>query len=273
MNNRSFSFEEKKIADQVADDLLTVNDKEDRRYFILLLLLLICLIFLVSSLSFAVFDTYYNGSRDNSTDVHINVNPDDDDKDKDNDEDEGKYEDKDEDWDDYEEDDDITNDVVKPSHGQISDGKIYFSYNTGSNYIDMDGVYPLHDNLGKVLTGDKQYFDFNIESSFSKNKKKKKLVYEISIVPTDGNTIPGDEVRVYLTENDKSVSVLEDEVSNFSDLPDSKYQENGKVIYRKTVNENYSADYIFRMWLSYDADVTKEVRKFSCKIAVDAYEI
>lgn len=258
MNNKSyknFNFEEKEIADQVAYEILTVRDEEDRRYFLLVLFLLICLIFLISSLSFAVFDTYYNGSRDNSADVQINVDSDDDiDKDEDKDE------------------DDVTNDIIIPSGGSIDPGKIYFSYNEGSNYIDMENVYPMHDNLGKVLTGDKQYFDFNLETLFSEKKKNKKLVYEISVVPTDGNTIPDEEVRVYLTENSKAVSVVDDEVNNFSDLPDSKYQRNGKVIYRKLVNENYSADYIFRMWLSFDANVSEDVKKFGCKIAVDAYE-
>lgn len=262
MNNKNygnFTFEEKKVADQVADEILTVRDEEDRRYFLLVLFLLICLIFLVSSLSFAVFDTYYNGSRDNSADVQINVDSDDD---IDNDEDKDK--DKDEDG--------VTNDIITPSGGSIDPGKIYFSYNEGSNYIDMENVYPMHDNLGKVLTGDKQYFDFNLETLFSEKMKNKKLVYEISVVPTDGNTIPDEEVRVYLTENSKAVSVVDDEVNNFSDLPDSKYQKNGKVIYRKLVNGNYSADYVFRMWLSYDADASENVRKFSCKIAVNAYE-
>ena len=263
--NKKFSLEETKLADQVADELLTVEEEEDRRYFILILLFLMCLVFLVSSISFAVFDTYYNGSWDNSTDVHIDV-----DEDIDNDVDKNKDEDKDEDKDKQDEDDkDVVSDVIAPSD-VIDSGKIYFSYNTGSNYIKMDNVYSMHDNLGKALTGEKQYFDFNIKSLF-KNKKNKKLVYEVSIVPNSGNTIPDDEVRVYLTENGKGVSILDDEVSNFSDLPDSKYQKNGKVIYRKVINGNYSADYIFRMWLSYNSDVTKEVRKFSCKIAVDAY--
>ena len=47
--------------------------------------------FLVSSLSFAVFDTYFNGSWDNATDVHINVDEDIDVNK--NDDDEGKDED------------------------------------------------------------------------------------------------------------------------------------------------------------------------------------
>ena len=47
-----------------ADEILTVNkDDESRKYFWLILLFLICLIFLVASISFAVFDTYYDGVR------------------------------------------------------------------------------------------------------------------------------------------------------------------------------------------------------------------
>ena len=260
---REFNLDETKVADLVADEILTFDDKEDRNYFILLLFLLICLIFLVASLSFAVFDTYYNGSRDNSADVQIDVDSDDDkDEDKDEDRDKDKYDDKDE--------DDLESNLISPIGPSIDYGKIYFSYNTGSNYIKMDNVFPMKDDLGMLLTGDKQYFDFNVETIF-KNKKNKNLIYEISIVPDDGNTIPDDDVRVYLTEDGSSVSVLGNEVNNFSDLPDSKYHKNGKVIFRKKVNDNYSADYIYRMWLSYDANVSEKVKTFSCKIAVDAY--
>ena len=60
-DKENFTFEEKVVADQVADEILTVEvDKENRRYFFLVLLFLICLIFLVSSVSFSVFNTYYN---------------------------------------------------------------------------------------------------------------------------------------------------------------------------------------------------------------------
>ena len=253
-DNRKFTFEERVVADKVADELLEKSDKEDKAYFLLVLILLICLIFLVSSLSFAVFDTYYNGSRDNVSDVDIDV-----------DSDYGKDDDK------NGKDDNIISDIIIPS-GHIDSSKIYFSYDSGSNYIKMDNVLPTRDDIGMNYSGDKQYFDFNIEALFSK-KPQKKLVYEISIIPMKYNSIPNSDVRVYLTENKKGVSILNDTVNNFSDLPNSRFNENAKVIYRKVIDKNYSAKYIFRMWLSYDANISKDVKKFGCKIAVNAYSV
>lgn len=253
---KNLTLEEKEVADEVADEILTVEEEEDRRYFMLILLLLLFLIFLVSSLSFAVFDTYYNGGSDNSINVNIDAIDDEDDKDED---------DKDK--------DDDTEDVVVPivpSGSQIDSGNVLFSYNSGSNYIKMDNVLPTADSVGKSLSGDKQYFDFNVSSEFNGNAKGT-MYYEISIVPMNGNTIPDEDVRVYLTEEGKAVSVLNLDVSNFSDLPDSSYQENGKVIYRKSVTRDETTDFIFRMWLSSEAEVSLDTKTFSCKIAVDAY--
>ena len=60
-------------------------------------------------------------------------------------------------------------------------------------------------------------------------------------------------------------------VNNYSNLPDSTYRSNGKVIYRKTLTSSSNSNYVFRMWYSYAADVYKESKQFGCKVAVDAY--
>ena len=72
-NNKKFDYEDKVVADQVADEILTVEEDDDRWLFFLLLLFLICLIFLVSSLSFAIFNTYYNGDSSNVIDVGTDI--------------------------------------------------------------------------------------------------------------------------------------------------------------------------------------------------------
>ena len=264
---------EKIIADQVADEILVSDEeKEKRRYFILLLIFLICLIFLVSSLSFAIFDSYYNGGKTNVIDVGIDVVVDDKDKDKDNDKDYDHDRDNDNDYDKDDDDDEDKDHNVKPDDDKkpLKPGSVLFSFNEGSNYIDMVDVFPTSDSVGKELSGDNEYFDFNVSANLGKNNKGN-MIYEISIVPVAGNTINEDDVRVYLTEDGKDVSVTSDMVNNLGDLPDSSYDKTGKVIYRKVVKNNYSGNYVFRMWLSADADVADVSQKFACKIVVNAY--
>ncbi len=266
-----FPFEERKVADNVADEILTVNkDDESRKYFWLILLFLICLIFLVASISFAVFDTYYDGGKKNLIDVGVDVVIDDN-GDNDNPSDNKKPSNG----------DNNTNNK-KPSDGTPSNnnptpvrpidptiGSVLFSFNEGSNYINMNNVLPTSDAVGKKLTGDKEYFDFNVSSKIK--KKKGSIVYEISLVPIAGNTIKQSDVRVNLTENGKEVSVLDSKVNNFSSLPNSSYRKGAKVIYRNVVNSNFSGDYVFRMWLSSKANIGSKPLSFACKVVVDAY--
>ena len=263
-DKKNFTFEEKVVADRVAEEILTVDDdKENKRYFLLVLLFLACLIFLVSSLSFAIFDTYYNGGENNVIDVGIDVIIDDENND-DNDNDE----------------DNVSNESHKPTNVDNSSnnhsnhvnpipGSVLFSFNEGSSYINMVDVLPMKDSLGKKLTGSNQYFDFNVSAAL--NNRYGNLVYEISLVPISGNTIKEKDVRVYLTENGSDVSVLDNDVNNYSDLPASEYHEGGKVIYRKVVKDKFYGNYVFRMWLSSEAQVSQVSKKFGCKVAVDAY--
>ena len=247
-DKKKFTLDEKLVADRVADEILTVeDDKENHQYFLLILLFLCCLIFLVSTLSFAIFDTYYNGGSSNYVDVDVIV-------------------DKPEPTPDSDSTDDNGGSSIQSSHF----GSILFSFDEGSNYINMTNVFPTADSVGKTLTGDKEYFDFSVSALLNDNRKGK-LVYEISLIPIAGNTIDEKDVRVYLTENSSDVSISSDMVNTYGDLPTSNYHTDGKVIYRKVVNDKFHGNYVFRMWLSRDAKVDKTSKKFGCKVVVDAY--
>lgn len=266
-----FPFEEREVADNVADEILTVNkDDESRKYFWLILLFLICLIFLVASISFAVFDTYYDGGKKNLIDVGVDVVIDDN-GDNDNPSDNKKPSNGDNNTDNKKPSDSIPSNnnptPVRPIDPTI--GSVLFSFNEGSNYINMNNVLPTSDAVGKKLTGDKEYFDFNVSAKIK--KKRGSIVYEISLVPIAGNTIKQSDVRVNLTENGKEVSVLDSKVNNFSSLPNSSYRKGAKVIYRNVVNSNFSGDYVFRMWLSSKANIGSKPLSFACKVVVDAY--
>lgn len=266
-----FPFEERKVADNVADEILTVNkDDESRKYFWLILLFLICLIFLVASISFAVFDTYYDGGKKNLIDVGVDVVIDDN-GDNDNPSDNKKPSNGDNNTNNKKPSDSTPSNKnptpVRPIDPTI--GSVLFSFNEGSNYINMNNVLPTSDAVGKKLTGDKEYFDFNVSAKIK--EKKGSIVYEISLVPIAGNTIKQSDVRVNLTENGKEVSVLDSKVNNFSSLPNSSYRKGAKVIYRNVVNSKFSGDYVFRMWLSSKANIGSKPLSFACKVVVDAY--
>ena len=249
-------FEDKVIADQVADEILTVKDDRDLGFFLLILVFLICLIFLVASLSFAIFNTYYNGKSTNVIDVgtDIVVNHPTPSKDDDNKDDDNKQ---------------SGSDTKKPVR-RIEAGSILFSYNEKSNNIYMTDVFPTADAVGMKYTGNKQYFDFNISVAL-KDIKKGNVTYEISLIPIEGNTINPNDIRVYLTEDGKDVSVTGNAVNTYSDLPDSKYRSDGKVIYKKTISQSDISEYVFRMWLSSNAKIGKISKQFGCKVGVDAY--
>ena len=224
-NSDKLSFEEKIVADEVADEILTVDtSKEDKRYFILLLLFLLALIFLVSSISFAVFDTYFNGSSENAIKVGIDIGVDeDDDQDKDKDKDKDSSKDRDSSSNDGDsiiqgsdnlsggDGDDSSSDINDGDNSSdkpdIDSGSVLFTFNEGSNYISMSNVFPTADEVGRNLTGDKQYFDFNVAAEFD-DTSKGSLVYEISLVPVSGNTISLNDL-IKQDEDIKEISEVE----------------------------------------------------------------
>ncbi len=280
--NQNFSTQDKEVADQVADEILTVEESDqDRLFFILLLIFLLSLLFLVCCSFFGGYNNYLVreiGQEKFSVKIDVdesliddqNTTPSGGDKDKttptdsqdqrkDQNEDENK-----------EKDDDKKHQEEEEKPKPIDPGMILFSYDSGSNYISMHNVYPTPDAVGMNYTGNKQYFDFTVSITYV-NKKEGDTTYEITAVPTLNNTLPQKDVRVYLTEDDHAVSINENAISNFSALPKSKFQTNGRVLYKKTVSGNHSANYVFRMWLSSDANLTEVSRKFGCKIVINGY--
>ncbi len=293
------SFEEKEVADQVADEILTVKEDDNRLFFILILVFLACLIFLVSSVSFAVFDTYYNGGNFNGDRtggkkeiIKVKTKIIVDDKGNDEDKDKEKQEDKDKKEDDKSKtivdnksvvEDNVSTDETtttttkeikkttkKPVVPEdIDTGVVLFNFIEKSNYINMSNVFPTADNVGKHLTGDNETFDFNISASLKDVTRN--VAYEISIVPIAGNTIKTSDLRVYLLEDDNEVSVTGRDVNTYSQLPNSTRRRGGKLLYKKVISSDASFNYTFKMWYAETANVYKDSKKFSCKIAVDAY--
>ena len=163
----------------------------------------------------------------------------------------------------------------------IEVGSVLFSYNEGSNSIELLNAFPMSDEAGKSLSGDKEYFDFNISVGFAdavdkdknkdKKKKKQELTYEISLLPVAGNTLDSSHVRVHLIENGKELRINKKYVNTFSNLDDSKLRDGAKLLLSKTVKKDVVNNYVFRMWLSEDYNITSDIKTFKCLVAIDTY--
>ncbi len=159
------------------------------------------------------------------------------------------------------------------SHDNVIDtGSVLFSFNEGSNYIEILNAYPISDQIGKNYSGDKQYFDFSVSVGFSKKVKNKNLNYEVSLIPLNNNTLDDKYIRVYLTKNGKDISINEKIVNNFSDLDKSIKYKNGKVLITENVKKNTINNYRLRLWLSDKYEVTNKSLVFKCKVAIATYE-
>lgn len=152
----------------------------------------------------------------------------------------------------------------------IQTGSILFSYDEKSNGIEILNAYPTKDEIGKQMKKEGEYFKFNISVGFVKSKHNK-INYQLSLVPIRGNTLSGDYIRVYLTENGRDVLINNKNINNFSEFENSKIRSNSKVLLTRTVTRNTVNIYVLKMWLSEDYKVTSDVRTFRCKIGVDTY--
>lgn len=160
---------------------------------------------------------------------------------------------------------------VGSNDNTIDVGSILFSFNESTKNIELINALPISDVEGMALSGNKEYFDFNVSVDFQNPNKKKDLTYEISLLPLSGNTVDSKHIRVYLEENGKGINVLDKKVNNFSDLKDSKIRNGGKVLVTRTLNDKKINSYRFRMWLSNKYNVDSVSRTFKCSVAIDAY--
>lgn len=161
--------------------------------------------------------------------------------------------------------------VAGTGNNTIDTGSVLFSFNEGGHYINLINTMPTEDSIGKNLSGNNEYFDFDVSVGFDKSKKHNDITYEVSLVPVEGNTVSPDMIRVYLEENGKGVLINGNEVNNFSDLNNSDKRKNGKLLIKQTLDSTMVNSYRFRMWLSDKYKVDSVQRTFKCYVAVDAY--
>lgn len=164
-------------------------------------------------------------------------------------------------------------DVYHHHHGEntINVGSVLFSFDQGNNFIELINTFPVDDEVGKNLSGKNEYFDFVVSVGFSKKVKKKKITYDISLVPIPSNTLDSKYVKINLLENGKDVIINGKDVVRFSELYDSKVRSGAKVLYSNTVTSDEVNKYVFRMWVSQDYWVDSVQRTFKVLVGIDAY--
>ncbi len=156
----------------------------------------------------------------------------------------------------------------------IDTSQIIFTYSDvgqAGNGILLEDAVPISDELGKMMVGTHQYFDFSVTAS----TKNANLLYKILIHKDQNSTLNDENVRLYLTQ---LMGSYEEEkvLIPFSELEtETIHNKDYYVLYEKKLGKdlnNYSDSYRLRMWIKEDAKDYEE-QYFSIKIDVYAYQV
>ena len=166
----------------------------------------------------------------------------------------------------------------------IQTGRIVFSYsdaNGGSNGIKIENAIPISDDMGKMLSGEGEYFDFTVSASTTKSN----LAYEIVVNKDINSTLPDDWVKIYLTtfegnqEMSTSITAPTTGIVTYDQLVDTTNNLlTGKTIYHGSVQAgevSYGRKFRLRMWVkdpnqtNFDYSMLND-KYFSLKVNVAA---
>lgn len=158
----------------------------------------------------------------------------------------------------------IFNNSLKGNKVPIDSGVI-FNYSDGDgskNSVNLKNARDIEDEVGKKISGENNYFDFNISGN-TKNMLKRYMI----LLEKDENvsTILDSDIKVYLTRVN---GVVEEElfldVPTYSELEDIVIDgKTYKVLYINEFeekenhhhnNNKFNHDYIFRMWIRENAE-------------------
>lgn len=169
----------------------------------------------------------------------------------------------------------------------IQTGRVVFSYsdaNDGGNGIRIENALPILDEMGKLLSGEGEFFDFNVSATTTSSN----LAYEIVVNKDKNSTLEDEFIKVYLTEisgeeeNPIPLVLENNRIVTYDELDDTtnKLLE-GKTVYFGTVKSGeiaYGKRFRLRMWLKNieedDFDYTRINNKFfTLKVNVAATSV
>jgi len=170
------------------------------------------------------------------------------------------------------------------TNNAIQTGRIVFSYSDadgGSNGINIEDAMPIPDSMGKILSGDGEYFDFSVSATTTTAN----IAYEVAINKSDDSTLDPQYVKVYLTtfegteEKETPLTIEENGVVTYDSLNDTTNSLlTGKTIYYGSVQAGevaYAKRFRFRMWVEDQNELNFDYSKindkyFSVKVNVAA---
>lgn len=169
----------------------------------------------------------------------------------------------------------------------IETGRVVFSYSDadgGSNGINIENALPIPDSMGKILSGDGEYFDFSVTATTTSSD----LAYEIVVNKGEDCTLDPNLVKIYLTtfegtvETETPLTALSTGVNTYGNLSDTNNKLlTGKTIYFGEVKAGevaYGKKFRLRMWVASSDDVNFDYEQvndkyFSVKVNVAASSI
>lgn len=154
-----------------------------------------------------------------------------------------------------------------------------YSYDSG-NYISLLDQFPITDEVGKSLNGDKKNQNFKLKF----NNKAVGLKYTITMEKLDGSNLDDEWVKVFLVNDGADVMNCyrnNNRIKTFNEYEKYKNNSKEKIIYEGVINTTEASrgykDFTLRMWISEDlqlnnSDYLSEGRTYKTRINVYASE-
>lgn len=152
---------------------------------------------------------------------------------------------------------------VGMTNNVIQTGRVVFSYSDasgGGNGIHIENAVPIPDDMGKLLSGEGEYFDFSVSASTTSSN----LAYEITVCKDENSTLLDEYVKVYLTTFDGNQEIvtpltnINGNVVTYNELKDTNNKSlSGKTVYYGSVQSGevaYGQKFRLRMWVKIPED-------------------
>lgn len=155
-------------------------------------------------------------------------------------------------------------------YNTIATGKISMTYTEAVNGISITNAFLTTDEAGKKLSGDKQYFDFTVDTVIEGDAE---IEYDIAAIKGSNSSIDDDDIRLYLEQQKSGTYSSLMEPSKFISI--SKESKNGSpknsmILATVKKNESEIDNYRLRMWLADSAQLDDNEQTFAVKINVYA---
>ena len=137
-------------------------------------------------------------------------------------------------------------------------GNIVLNYTNDITGLKLKDIIPVADDVGKKSSEEGEYFDFSVDVSLDNATY---IDYEISIVKDEKfSTIPDDDIRIYLEQEDSGSYIEVLEPTKFTPLKKKSKigtPAGSMVLFQTKKTKSLTDRYRLRMWVSDKSLITK----------------